>query len=47
MQKTFESFNNVIDENPDPKFSTPCIIVSIDASSPTSVRDKKNTLGNS
>jgi hypothetical protein len=45
MQKTSKSFSNGIDENPDPKFSTPCIIVSIDASSPTSVRDQKKHIG--
>lgn len=43
MQKTSKSFSNGIDENLDPKFSIPCIIVSIDASSPTSVRDKQKT----
>jgi hypothetical protein len=29
------------DENLNPKFSMPCIIVSIDASSPTSIKNKK------
>jgi hypothetical protein len=45
MQKTSKTFSYGIDENLDPKFSTPCIIISIDASSPTSVRDKSFFFG--
>ncbi len=41
MQKASKSFSNGIDENPNPKFSTPWIIVSIDASSPTTFKDQK------